>query len=116
MFAIYNTPATCVVMLHALHAQVVQPLLSEQHRTVPFNDPDSSIIEVDTPLFTGQALLLLRNLPNTPSGVFEGKRRQMCMTVQVRLHCTMREVLQADACSRGALLLVCMHMNVQGPL
>ena len=66
--------------------QVITPLVSAEHRIVPFNDV-STAVEFETPLFSGTALLLLRNMPNTPKGVFEGKRRQMVWTVQVRLQC-----------------------------
>lgn len=62
--------------------QVFTTWLSEQHGIVPFNDLNTPIV-FETPLFRGTALLLLRNLPNTPHGVFEGKRRQMVLTLQV---------------------------------
>jgi hypothetical protein len=60
-------------------------MASAHHNTVVFNDVKQPMA-VDTPLFSGTALLLLRNMPNTPKGVFEGKRRQMVLTVQVGCH------------------------------
>lgn len=64
--------------------QVITPLASARHKTVPINDT-SRPLTVDTPIFTGKASLLLRNLPGgTPHGLFEGKRRQMMLAVQVR--------------------------------
>lgn len=52
---------------------------------VPINNPEA-VFEVETPLFSGKVVLLLRNLRNTPKGVFDGKLRQMQLTVQVRSH------------------------------
>lgn len=63
--------------------QVISPMASVQHGTVLFNDVNTPMT-VETPMFSGTALLLLRNLPSTPLGAFEGKRRQMVLTVQVR--------------------------------
>jgi hypothetical protein len=60
-------------------------MASAHHNTVVFNDIKQPMA-FDTPLFSGTALLLLRNMPTTPKGVFEGKRRQMVLTVQVGLH------------------------------
>lgn len=62
--------------------QVITPLDSARHKTVPINDT-SRPLTVDTPIFTGTASLLLRNLPATPPAVFAGKRRQMMLAVQV---------------------------------
>jgi len=50
---------------------------------LPYNDP-TTMFKIDTPLFSGKAVLLLRNLPNTPKGVFDGKLRQIQLTVQGR--------------------------------
>jgi hypothetical protein len=62
-------------------------LTSQQHSTVPINDL-STPLSIDTPIFSGTALLCLRHMPSTPKGVFEGKRRQMVLTVQVRVQGT----------------------------
>lgn len=77
------------------HAQVLTPLTSQQHSTVPINDL-STPLSINTPIFSGTALLCLRHMPNTPKGMFEGKRRQMVLTVQVRARAP--ETLQARCC------------------
>ncbi len=51
-------------------------------RSLPFNDL-ATPVEFETELFKGRALVLFRGMPNTPPGVFEGKRRLMWMTIQV---------------------------------
>lgn len=84
-----------------LPAQVLTPLISQQHSTVPINDL-STPISVDTPIFRGNASLCLRHMPSTPKGVFEGKRRQMVLTVQVG-----KQQKQTQCCCNSTLLKAC---------
>jgi hypothetical protein len=61
--------------------QAATPLLSQQHRTVPFNDTTQAI-DFETPLFKGKVLVMMRGMANTPA-VFDGKKRLMWMAIQV---------------------------------
>lgn len=99
-------PGVNTVVTAAPAEQTITPLASAQYGTVVFNDP-STPMRVETPLFSGQALLLLRNMPNTPA-YFNGKRRQMVLTIQV---C----VAWRGACELPASLQYgreCMHLDV----
>jgi hypothetical protein len=72
--------------LLSLLLQATAPLLSQHHRTVPFNTP-SQAVDFETPLFKGKMIAMFANVANTPAGVFDGKRRLMWMAVQVRVVC-----------------------------
>ncbi|KAF6260676.1 hypothetical protein COO60DRAFT_877281 [Scenedesmus sp. NREL 46B-D3] len=63
--------------------QAAAPLLSQQHRTMPFNDTTQAV-DFETPLFKGKVLVMMRGLANTPARLFDGKRRLMWMVVQGR--------------------------------
>uniref|UniRef100_A0A383VBM9 Domain of unknown function at the cortex 1 domain-containing protein n=1 Tax=Tetradesmus obliquus TaxID=3088 RepID=A0A383VBM9_TETOB len=65
------------------HEQAVTPLLSPQHRTVPFNNPTQAL-DFETPLFKGKVVVMMKGMASTPAGVFDGKRRLMWMAIQGR--------------------------------
>lgn len=72
-------PSASIVLL----LQAVTPLLSPQHRTVPFNNPTQAL-DFETPLFKGKVVVMMKGMASTPAGVFDGKRRLMWMAIQVR--------------------------------
>ena len=66
------------------------------HRTVDFNDL-SSPLEFETDLFVGRALVLVRGLPSTPAGPFDGRKRRSWMIVQGRF----KRAVSCDALVTG---------------
>eukprot|EP00775_Hariotina_reticulata_P011814 gene11814-11958_t len=59
------------------------PMLSQQDLTLPFNEVHTPV-QINTPLFQGSMVLLLKNMPNTPRGTFDGRRRLMWCAMQGR--------------------------------
>jgi hypothetical protein len=51
---------------------------------VPFNEVHNAV-KINTPLFQGSVVLLIKNLPNTPKGIFDDRKRMMWFAVQVNL-------------------------------
>jgi len=63
----------------------VSPFLAPDFRTIPINNP-ACPVALESELFSGKVVFAFRDLPSTPSSLFEGRRRRFWMGLQVQFN------------------------------